>query len=97
MNSNRLKAFGIELPEDVEKEVLEFMKYGIADKKLFTATVLREGTVDLMQRMHPEIQYPENWPRRIIDALLKREKEAGRIEIPLYKKGSNVFWAMVQK
>lgn len=92
-----LKAFGILLPEDVEKEILIFIQYGIGETGLFTSKALIEGVIDLMKTNHPSLDYTENWPRRVIDAFIKREKEAGNIAIFGAEKGPHVMWHVIKK
>ena len=94
----RLTALGVELPEQVEQDVLSFMRDGIGMSGLFTAKAVREGILDLMLRTGRNIsKLPANWDRRIVDALFLREKQAGRIETFGAGRGPNVLWRLVKR
>lgn len=93
-----ISAFDIDLPTEVEAEVLAFMKDGVGMSGQFTARMLREGLMDEMKRRGmPVAEFPENWSRRVIDAVLKREREAGRVDIFGARKGPNVNWRWVRE
>lgn len=96
ISSERVSAFKIELPLEVERETLAFMRDGIGMTGSFTAAMIREGVMDEMKRRGHDLDaLPKNWSRRVVDALLLREKQAGRIEIFGAPKGPRVIWRCV--
>jgi len=94
MSSGRLSAYGLELPEPIERAAVSFMQTGVdAFGGFFHVSMLREGIAVGMQgreykHMHKLVT--PAWVDRVTDALIKRERAAGHIEKQGF--GRNTLW-----
>lgn len=85
MGNKPLSALGVAMPADIEQSALAFMRVGVrapgCGTGLFNAKTLQVGILEEMHRRGISIDdLTANWPRRIVDALIRREAKAGNIE-----------------
>jgi len=79
-NTKSLQSSGIELPKDAELALIEYLYNGCEDP--FTSKDLQEVILSFMEGYYNEIylSLPHSWARRIVDAFIRREGQAGSIE-----------------
>lgn len=81
MNSKPLRSFDIELPKDAELGVIEYLN-SEQEEPLFTAGDIQDFVRWFISEYYGEVfsALPDNWARRIVDAFIRRERGAGKLE-----------------
>lgn len=91
---NPIAAFGVALPFHVDQEVVAFMR--AHGRALFTAKMLHQVVAARMASANLGHALPEQWPRRVVDQLIQREKAQGNIELYGPGRGAGAFWHWIK-